>query len=202
MAVHGWTYNLCIISCMHACVHVCSPIWTHCLPAPAHRPFLMGQCQTQRRGGACGRPHPAIGLPGEFFPDDLPWHEAVVLPHGALEGPAAAQWRSLLEKHAALLPQPQRQQQAAQQAQQAQQQGPPAAPAAAALQPKRQQKQQEWVGVLPGRGGDAGMLPVAVRWVGDGKDFEWPGQRWVCRCGDSSSPAHECPSCGQPAPCR
>lgn len=60
----------------------------------------MGCCVRSGEHGGCGRPHP-IELPPDCFPSDLPWEQVVVLPPGALEGPAAAQWTALLRRHAA-----------------------------------------------------------------------------------------------------
>ncbi|GAB4821091.1 hypothetical protein N2152v2_008137 [Parachlorella kessleri] len=70
---------------------------------PPCRAYLMGYCSAQGNSG-CGQAHPTIELDSDSFPEDLPWQEVVVLPPGALQGKQAAQWRQLLQKHAALTP--------------------------------------------------------------------------------------------------
>lgn len=53
------------------------------------------------RGITCGQPHPGIQLDADEYPADLSWQQVVVLPHGALQGRRAEDWRALLERHAA-----------------------------------------------------------------------------------------------------
>lgn len=54
--------------------------------------YMLGFCKLRR----CGYVHPHITLPGDEFPQELGWDDVCVLPLGALEVPAAMQWRALL----------------------------------------------------------------------------------------------------------
>ncbi len=103
--------------------------------------------------GGCGRCHPAIELPAAHFPDDLPWQEVVVLPLGALHGPAGAQWHELLVKHAQQNKEPQQPQRLQR-----------ATKAAAAGQP------------------DGEMCATAAKQAAAAESRVWDGY-WTCACG-------------------
>ena len=150
----------------------------------------MGHCPTVARDG-CGQAHPPIVLDRDSFPEDLPWHEVIVLPPGALLGMRAAQWRQLLQRHAALTPE-----EALQTAMGVAVRAARALLEEAAEQPPHQAQQppqQAQQGQRQKRGGTrAQQAPRPGR--------SWD-RRWVCDCGVRTA-SLSCGQCGRTGPCR